>query len=135
MNHPDPDDAGAWLADDALPPTLRPLLALIGGDAVPMILDTVRAFEEWADSRPRDTDEPPRGIGMHRTQLRGIWLDRFTSPYTLWMVQRPLDAYRALAPDERAAVDRAVAGTGCEALFAYQPRHRLGKRHFRLVVS
>src|SRR5579862_7675866 len=88
MNHPDPDDAGEWLAGDALPATLRPLLARIGSDAVPMILDTVRAFEEWADSRPRDTDEPPRGVGVHRTQLRGVAVDRFTTPYTLWMVQR-----------------------------------------------
>jgi len=135
MNHPDPDDAGTWLADDALAPTLRPLLALIGGDAVPLILDTVRAFEAWADTRPADSDEPPRGVGMHRTHIRGVALDRFTSAYTLWMVQRPLDAYHALAADERAAVDRAIAGTGCEALLAYRPRHRLGKRQFRLVIE
>ncbi len=72
MNHPDPDETGTWLPNDALPPTLRPLLECIGGDAVPLILDTVRAVEEWADSRPADTDEPPRGVGMHPTQLRGI---------------------------------------------------------------
>jgi hypothetical protein len=60
---------------------------------------------------------------------------RYTSAYTLWMVQRPLDAYRALAAGERAAVDQALAGTGCEALLALAPRHRLGKRRFRLVFE
>jgi glutathione S-transferase len=135
MNHPDPDDTGEWLERDALAPTLRPLLERIGSDAMPLILDTVRAFEEWADTRPRDTDEPPRGVGMHRTQLRGVAVDRITSPYTLWMVQRPLDAYRQLSSAERAAVDRALAGTGCEALFAYQPRHRMSKRHFKLIFA
>jgi glutathione S-transferase len=135
MNHPNPDENGAWLANDALAPTLRPLLDGIGADAVPLILDTVRAFEAWADTRPCDTDEPPRGVGMHRSRLRGVAVDRVTSPYTLWMVQRPLDAYRRLTPGEREAVDRAIAGTGCEALFAYQPRHRLGKRHFKLIVE
>jgi hypothetical protein len=29
----------------------------------------------------------------------------------------------------------AFAGTGCEALFAYEPRDRLGKRRFQLVSS
>jgi hypothetical protein len=51
------------------------------------------------------------------------------------MAQRPLDAYHALAAGERAAVDRALAGTGCEALLALAPRHRLGKRRFRLVFE
>jgi hypothetical protein len=49
------------------------------------------------------------------------------------MVHRVLDQYAALAPAARAAVDAALAGTGCEALLAHQPRHRLGKRGFDLV--
>jgi glutathione S-transferase len=135
MNHPDPDAAGTWLPGDALAPTLRPLLAHIGRDAVPVILDTVRAFEAWADGRPAGLDEPPRAVGMHGTALRGVSFERYTSPYTLWMVQRALDAYRSLAPAARAAVLRALDGTGCEAVLAYQPRHRLEKRRFKLVFA
>lgn len=135
MNRPDPDSFGDWFAGDHLAPTLRPLLELVGRDAIPLLLDNVHSFEDWADTRPQDTDEPPRGIGMHRTALRGVPFDRFTSSYTLWMVQRPLDAYRALSAADRKTVDNAIAGTGCEALFAYAPRHRLGKRHFTLVFE
>lgn len=135
MNHPDPASFGDWAANDALPATLRPLLDLVGHDAVPLLLDNVRSFERWADTRPTDTDEPPRGTEMHRTQLRGVSFERFTSSYTLWMVQRPLDAYRALPTAARQAVDTAVAGTGCEALLAYTPRHRLGKRQCTLVFE
>ncbi len=135
MNHPDPDDAGTWLPDDALAPTMRPLLQLIGRDAIPLILDSVRAFEAWADTAPHDGDELPRGIGMHRAAWRGVSFERFTSSYTLWMVQRSLDAYTRLTPAERAAVDAALRGTGCDALFAYAPRHRLGKRDFKVVFE
>jgi len=135
MNHPDPEAGGAWLADDALAPTLAPLLRLVGRDAVPVVLDATRAFEAWADGRRGDGDEPPRAVGSHPTRLRGVEAHRYTSSYTLWMVQRPLDAYRVLAADERAAVDRALAGTGCEALLAHAPRHRLGKRRFKLVFE
>ena len=100
-----------------------------------MLVDTVRAVEEWAATRPPGSDEPPRMVGGHTTTLRGAEVNRYTSPYALWMVQRPLDAYRALAPAERAAVDAYLAGTGCEALFALQPSLRLGKRGFTLVIE
>ena len=56
-------------------------------------------------------------------------------PYTLWMVQRPLDAYAALGAAERAQVDRALAGTGWEALLACRPRHRMGKRGNQLALE
>jgi glutathione S-transferase len=134
-NYPDPDDRGEWAAPAALAPTLRPLLRLIGSDAVPLLVDTVRAVEEWAATRPAGSDEPPRMVGGHATTLRGVRVNRYTSPYALWMVQRPLDAYRALAPAGRAGVDADLAGSGCEALLALQPSLRLGKRGFVLVIE
>jgi glutathione S-transferase len=133
MNRPSPTAVGEWLADDALAPTLRPLLELVGRDAVPMILDCVAAFETWADQRPPGQEEPPRMVGVHRSRLRGAECQRGTSSYSLWMLQRPLDAYRALGKTERERVDREIEGTGCENLFAYEPRHRLGKRNFKLI--
>ena len=134
MNHP-ASRAGSFVAGDALPPTLRPVLELIGRDAVPLLLDNLRAFDDWADTRPAGTVEPPRGVGSHETALRGARFPRMTSPYTLWMAQRPRDAWAALQAGERAAVDRALAGTGLEALLAFQPRHRLSKRDFKLVFE
>jgi len=134
MNHPQPK-GGAFVADDALPETLRPLLELIGRDAVPLLLDNLRAFEAWADTKPADLIEPPRGVGSHETTLRGVHFQRFTSPYTLWMVQRPLDAYRALPLDARRAVDRTLDATGLDALLHFAPRYRLGKRRFKLVFE
>lgn len=134
MNHPAPR-SGEFVAADELPATLRPFLELIGRDAAPLLLDCARAVEEWADSKPPDLVEPPRGVGGHETALRGVRFQRFTSPYTLWMMQRPLDAYRALSADARIKVDRALAGTGLESLLRFTPRHRLGKRHFKLVFE
>jgi glutathione S-transferase len=135
MNHPDPDGFGEWLPGDALAPTLRPILDLIGRDAVPIVLDTVRAFEAWADGRPPSPDELPRGVGMHRTALRGVAFDRFTLSYTLWMVQRLHVAWGALDRDGQAAVTAALAGTGCEALLAYAPRHRVVRRPYKLFLE
>lgn len=135
MNHPDPDAPGTWLADDVLAPTLRPVLALVGTDAVPIFLDGVRAFDAWVDEQPAAVDELPRGLGGHATTLRGVAVQRFTSSYTPWMLQRPLDLHHGLDAAGRAAVARAFAGTGCEALWAYAPRHRVAKRRFKLVLD
>ena len=135
MNHPEVDAFGTWLSNDVLAPTQRPLLALIGRDAAPLILDNVRAFETWADDFAKAGEEPPRIIGRHTTQLRGSSVERGTSAYTLWMLQRSIDQYRMLSREDRARVSDALAGTGCEAFLAYEPRHRLGKRAFKLVFD
>ena len=135
MNRPDPQAPGDWLDKDALASTHRPLLELIGRDAVPYVLDAVAAFEDWADERPSSLEEPPRGVAKVRTALRGVEFDRGVQSYSLYMLQRPLDAYLALSQSERAQVDEAVEGTGCEELLRYEPRHRLGKRNYKLVFK
>jgi glutathione S-transferase len=133
MNRPDPAAPGEWLPDDALAPTLRPLLELIGRDAVPLILDAARAFDTWADGQV--PEEPPRAVGGHETRLRGVTVQRYTSSYTPWMVQRPLDVHRSFTPEQRRTVERALAGTGCDALLAHAPRRRVAKRRFKIVLE
>jgi len=135
MNHPDPTAPGDWLAGDALAPTLQPILELAGRDAVPLLLDNARAFEAWADARPAGLEEPPRGVGSHETRLRGTAFQRYTSPYGLWMIQRPLDAFAALGGADRRRVELALSSSGCNALFAFHPRHRLSKRRFKLCFA
>jgi hypothetical protein len=135
MNRPDPAKQTGWLPDDALAPTLREVLTPMGRDGAPLLLDTVRAFETWADTNAAPGDEPPRMVGTHDTALRGTAFTRATSSYTLWMVQRPLDAYRALGAREREQVDVALAGTGWEDLLAFEPRHRVVRRDFQLVFE
>jgi glutathione S-transferase len=135
MNHPDPRSFGAWLDGDAIPPTMRPILALAGRDAVPFIVDVARAFDRWADETSVRDGFLPRIVGMHRTRLRGVEFERVTTPYTMWMVQRVVDAYRALPAPGRAAVDAELAGTGFEALLAYEPRWRVRRDPCRLVLE
>jgi glutathione S-transferase len=135
MNHPDSQDRGEWVAGDAIPSTFRPIVALAGRDAVPFVLDVAGAFEAWADQHAPVAGFLPRVTGTHRTRLRGIAFERITTPYTLWMVQRVREAYRALDAVGRAAVDRAFAGTGYEAVFGYAPRWRVRRDPCRLVLE
>jgi len=135
MNHPDSRHAGSWVAGDAIPPTFRAVVELAGRDAVPFVLDVARAFEDWADQHGPTDGFLPRVVGTHRTRLGGVEIERITTPYTLWMVQRVSDAYRQLAAADRAAVDRAFAGTGYGAVFVYQARWRVRRNPCRLVLE
>ena len=135
MNHPDSRDEGAWLAGDAIPPTFAAIVRHAGRDAAPFVLDVARAFESWADQNAPVEGYLPRATGTHRTRLRGVEFERITTPYTLWMVQRVRDAYRALEGSGRAAVDRAFAGTGFEAVFAYESRWEVRRDPCRLRLE
>ena len=131
MNRPPLDQTG-WLPHDALAETLLPVLRVMA-DGVPMLLDAVRHIDAWADANPGGA--PPRTLGRYETPYRDTKLSLACRPYTLWMVQRPLDAYAALSEAERARVDAALAGTGWGALLAHRPRHRMGKRDNQLVLE
>jgi glutathione S-transferase len=135
MNHPDPLGFGAWLAGDAIPDTMRPIVALAGADAIPFILDVAGAFETWADANAMHEGFLPRVVTTHRTRLRGVEFERITTPYTMWMVQRVTDVYRTLSAAERAAVDAAFDGMGVAPLFAYTPRWRVRRNPCRLVLE
>jgi len=131
MNRPPLDQKG-WLPNDALAETLTPVLRTMA-DGVPMLVDAVRQIDGWAGANP--SAAPPRGIGLYETTFRDTKLSLLCRPYTLWMVQRPLDAYAELTGAERAQVDAALDGTGWSALLACRPRHRMGKRGNELALE
>jgi hypothetical protein len=131
MNRPPLDQRG-WLEHDRIAETLKPVLRIMA-DGVPMLLDATRKIDEWAAANPKT--DPPRVIGLYESQFRESQISQMCRPYSLWMVQRPLDAYAALSEAERKPVDAALAGTGWEALLACHPRHRVGKRANELVLE
>lgn len=134
MNHPgDEDRAGVWIPNDGLPETLRPLLRLVGADALPLLRDNLAASDAWADANAKPGFTPPRAVGFHETRLRDTKLSRYTSPYGVWMWQRPLAVFDAEDAIGRAAIERAFAGTGCALAWQAIPRHRTAKRGCQLV--
>lgn len=133
-NVPCSERQGEWLPGDALAESARRVLAVMGRDAAPILLESVRRFERWADDA-KPGEEPPRGVATLETTLRGRPFRWAVRSYSLWMLQRVLDAWRALAPGEQERAGEALAGTGWEPLLAHAPRHRLGKQSFRLAFE
>ena len=134
-NHPNAPAQGEWLADDALAPTFRETLGVMGRDATPILMEGLRVFERWADDAPRDGKPLPRAVGQTESSLRGLPVVRFAGSYAPWLVQRVLDDYGALDPAVRKRVDESLAGTGWEAVLAHEPRHHVAKRGYELVLN
>ncbi len=133
-NRPRAEQQGTWLANDALAPTLLRVLEAMGRDGAPLLLDAALRVEEWTRGRAPG-EEPPRFLGQHETQLRGVAITRATSSYTVWMVQRALDVFHSLGEADRTGVAAALAGSGWGPLLAAKLPRRIGKRRFQLVLE
>jgi len=131
MNRP-PRDQKGWLEEDGVAETLVPVLRTMA-DAVPMVVASAQATDAWAGEHATAGEGEPPGVGLVNSTYRDITLSSAARPYTFWMLQRSLDAYRELDEAARASVDTALAGTGWEAILALRPRHRLVKQNYQLV--
>jgi glutathione S-transferase len=93
-----------WMRRDAVPDTLRALLAEVGRVYAPFLLANAAALQRGADKVECEIDGRP-------------WMQR-PFPDQGKCLQWLREGYGALAPADRAAVDGLLAGTGCEKLFA-----------------
>jgi len=97
-------EEGDWLGRDALPDTLRALFAEIGRVYAPFLLANADALARGAERVECTIDGRP-------------WVQA-PFPYQGKCLQWLREGHAALAPADRRAVDAALAGTGCERLFA-----------------
>jgi glutathione S-transferase len=97
----EPADAG-WISGEAIPETLRALLAEVGRVYVPFLIANAAALARGADRVDGTIDGRP-------------WTQQpfpYQGKCLTWLRQ----GYAALAADDRRLVDGLLAGTGCEAL-------------------
>ncbi len=93
-----------WMARDALPATLMDLLREIGRVYVPFLLANAAALTAGADQVECTIDGQP-------------WVQQ-PFPYQGKCLHVLRERHASLAPEDRAAVTRILAATGCEGLLA-----------------
>ncbi|MAG31938.1 MAG: hypothetical protein CL908_13705 [Deltaproteobacteria bacterium] len=133
-NRPDPEAMGEWFAG-GYPDTLERILELVGGDAVPMLLDLEQAFEAWAERNAEVGLEPPRGVGPYSSGLRGVKVEASVRSYVMWKLQRVREAFQALLEPEQQALRRALPvppGGSFDRLLSKPTEFRLEKRDSKL---
>jgi glutathione S-transferase len=94
---------GDWIGTDALPDTLRALLAEVGRVYAPFLLANAAALA--------------RGAERVECTIDGLPWVQAPFPYQGKCLRWLREGYAALPRQARAAVDGALAGSGCERLF------------------
>jgi len=133
MQAPETPLAGEFLPDDEIPETLKPLLARVMREYLPVLIDTARAFNAWAAEHPGE--DIPRAIGTQPFRLEGATGERAIFVYDLWLLQRVLDHLAALDADERTAARDLLGEVGGLALLDFPGFPRLASRDFKLVYA
>lgn len=124
LPHGGPAGDDGLLPDDRIAPTLVPVLHAVFNEFLPLLEGINEQVKGLLPTLPegkalprtlRDIDIP-MGDGRFR---------RAAVPYTLWMAQRTLDVYRAMAPQEQRQVQDWLTSLGGERLLALEiPRLR-----------
>lgn len=126
--------SGDFLADDAVPDTLIPILERMMAEQLPFLQTTARMFAAWAEA---DTGaEVPRVVGMAEFTVEGVTGQRIAPPFSLWMLQRALDYYASLDAQAKADVDGLLSSiSGSEAFSKFALDNRLAFEDFKLSLA
>jgi glutathione S-transferase len=127
-----------FLPGDEIPETLLPILELMARDYLPelaSIVDHVNTFfaehPESAPGSPIPASTQAMGtaapLGHHTVELRGRKLDLALQHYSLWMLQRVLDHYDSLEPDESSRVRHIMGSIGLAPLVTTRPHRRIDR--------
>lgn len=126
MRHPVSGEVGEFLADDAIPETLLPVLRRMMREQLPVLVDSAARVRAWLVSHPGEV--VPRSIGMHRYTIEGVRGQRIVRPYSLWMLQRARDTYRDLTAAVRQRVDELLRSVGGHAFLTFADPPRLARQ-------
>lgn len=110
FDDPEPE----WLPNDGIPETLIGVLQAFAEDFMPETLAASQAINAWLDEQ--DQLEPgsacPRSAGMAHFTLRGVEFSAVAQPYRFYLLARFQEAYRALDPADRGALDGLLEASG-----------------------
>ena len=116
VGRPATSDGGEWLAGDAIPDTLEPLLGVFFDEMWPVLADAARVLRAFvaSDAHARGGELPGKtffaspGFEAHQTgdgalthafTLGGVQGRRMVVPYQIWMLQRVERALAACTAD------------------------------------
>jgi glutathione S-transferase len=127
------DVAEAVLADDAVPETLKALLAFVAEDYLPEV-EAFMAFYNDAAAGPDIVAgeviggrASQRVIGFTGFEWRGLTLSVAVFPYRVWLLQKVQDAFDGLAAEDRTRVRTLLAEVGLARILDLRPVRRVDR--------
>ena len=126
--------AGNLLSDDAIAPTLEPLLARLMREGLPAFLETADMLRTWAASAETGA-RVPRGLGEITVEIEGHRGPAVARSFPLWRLQAALDVYGAMDAETKRLADALLDRIGGEALKAFKMPVRLDRKNCRVVLA
>jgi len=126
-----PGEPGDFLADDAIPATLEPILRTLFEEQMTWCRTLVQAINAWCAANPGAT-RVPRSLGDAPFVVGGAEGSRRLITATQWKLQRVLDAHAALSE-----ADAATAEAWLDSLGGSLPRvaHPFVRDGFKMVLA
>lgn len=139
-----PESDPTWLAGDALPPTLEPVLACIFGDWGPQWLADAALFNQWASSQPglpagtpvevRAERKVHQTLGMVTAPLRGVAMARASAPNGLFLLGKALHCQAGLQASDAQRLQALLSRTGGEAVMAIALARGMRRQDYVLTL-
>ncbi len=147
-NTPDgeyPPHESDWLADDVLPPTLLPVLALLFKDWGPQLGADIACYQRWLDAQPpaqtgrlihvNDSPMVHPTVGMVRYTWRGVQVQRASAVHGLWLFQMALEAATSAGGEAKHALSELFERTGGQAVMDLRLPRPIARRNNVLVIK
>ena len=115
-------------AFDALPNTLKALMAFIAEDYLPEITAHIEFANEWLTRQDAPQLEPGalgRGIGMAKFDWRGHAIHTAVMPYRFYLLQRLTDTFESLDPSDKTAIEKLFEGTDLASILNLKATRRV----------
>ncbi len=140
-----PDCPETYPPDDAIPPTLEPVLRLLFQDWGAQLVADARAYAGWVAANPGmasgtlvslsgERSVHP-SIGPLEYQWRGCTIRRSTSPHGLWHFDKAATYARALTGEAARRFDALVRRTGGEEVMAIRLARPMMRSDYVLVLA
>jgi len=140
-----PDCPEDYLVEDAIPPTLEPVLRLIFHDWGPELLANAAFYNDWVRAKPdlpaghlvaKDGERTVHPtLGAIDYTLRGCAVRRHSAPHALWHFDRAAAQARALANGAAERLGELVRRNGGEAMMAITLVRPMARRDYVLVLA
>ena len=140
-----PDCPESYPADDAIPPTLEPVLRLVFEDWGAQLLADAQHYNQWIEANPAlpagttvCTDGERKthpSIGPIEYRWRGCKVHRASAPHGLWHFDKAATHARALKGDDKARFDALVDRTGGERVMSIRLARPMMREDYVLVVG
>ena len=134
-----------WLADDAIPFTLEPVLALLFKYWGPQLVADAVCYQQWLDAHPgleaghlvnrSDSRWVHPTLGMVSYPWRGVQVQRASAMHGLWLFQMAQSAVKAMPAEARLQFDALMQRTAGQDLLALRLSRGMERRNNVLVLQ